>query len=354
MGGCTPRECYKRNVSVRPAVVASPLPIAFADVRAAAERLRGVANRTPVVTSRTVDALVGRGARVFFKCENLQRGGAFKFRGAYNRLAVLGPDERRRGVVAFSSGNHAQGVALAARELDIPATIVMPADAPASKVAAARAYGAELVRYDRHTEDREAVARRLADERGLTMVPPYDHPLIMAGQGTAALELIEEVGPLDLLIAPVGGGGLLAGCATAAKGLAPATRVIGVETEASDDWVRSLRAGRPVRIPPPETIADGMRTQQPGALTFPVVRRLVERVATVSDDEVKGAMRFLLLRMKLLVEPTGAVPVALLLSGRLGDLHNRRIGVILSGGNVDADLLCAVLPAGGPLSPPAF
>ena len=329
-------------------MTAAALPIGFADVERAAERLRGVANRTPVVRSRTVDARVGRGTRVFLKCESFQRGGSFKFRGAYNRLAELTPEERVAGVVAFSSGNHAQGVALAARELGIPATILMPTDAPASKVAATRAYGAEIVRYDRQIEDREVLAGRLADERGLTLVPPYDHPLIMAGQGTAALELLEEVGPLDLLLAPLGGGGLLSGCATAAKGVSPAIRVIGVETELSNDWELSLRAGERVRIPPPPTIADGMRTQQPGALTFPVVRQLVDRVMTVSDDEVIAAMRWLLLRMKLLVEPTGAVPFALLLSGRLGDLAERRIGVVLSGGNVDPDVLCEILREGGP------
>ena len=331
----------------------TPLPIGFADVRQAAERLRGVAHRTPIATSRTVDAEVGPGARVFLKCENLQRGGSFKFRGAYNRLAALTPEERARGVVAFSSGNHAQGVALAARELAVPATILMPTDAPASKVAATRGYGAEIVRYDRQTQDREALGRELAEARGLTLVPPYDHPLIMAGQGTAALELIEDVGPLDLLLTPLGGGGLLSGSATAAKGLAPDIRVIGVETETSNDWVLSLRAGERVRIPPPATIADGMRTQQPGALTFPVVRRLVDDVLTVSDDEVIAAMRVLLLRLKLLVEPTGAVPFALLRSGRLGDasassgqaLAGRRIGVILSGGNVDPDVLREVLGA---------
>ncbi|MBA2448068.1 MAG: pyridoxal-phosphate dependent enzyme [Chloroflexi bacterium] len=319
------------------------LPIGLADVERAAARLRGVANRTPVVTSRSVDRRVGVGTRVFFKCENLQRGGAFKFRGAYNRLAALTPDERARGVVAFSSGNHAQGVALAARELGVPATIVMPTDAPASKVAATRAYGAEIVTYDRLTEDREAIARAVATERGLVLVPPYDHPLIMAGQGTAALELLEEVGPLDLLLAPLGGGGLLSGCATAARGLAPDIRLIGVETELSNDWEQSLRVGERVRISPPPTIADGMRTQQPGELTFPVVQALVEAVLTVSEDEVKEAVRWLLLRMKLLVEPTGAVPVALLLSGRLGDLTDRRVGVILSGGNVDPDVLCEIL-----------
>lgn len=316
------------------------LAIGLVDVRQAARRLEGVANRTPVVTSRTVDALVG--ARVFFKCENLQRGGAFKFRGAYNRLSVLSDQERARGVVAFSSGNHAQGVALAARELGITAVIVMPSDAPRSKVAATEEYGAEIVRYDRLTEDREAIARRLADERRLTLVPPYDHPLIMAGQGTAALELIEDVGALDWLLAPVGGGGLLSGCTIAATGLAPGIRVLGVETETSNDWVQSLKAGHPVRIPPPETIADGMRTQQPGALTFPIIQRLAHGVLTVTDDEVKDAMRVLLLRMKLLVEPTGAVPVALLLSGRVR-FNGGRVGVILSGGNADAELIAEVL-----------
>jgi threonine dehydratase len=316
--------------------------IALDDVRRAADRLRGVANVTPVVTSRTVDSLTG--GQVFFKCENLQRGGAFKFRGAYNRLAMLSVDERARGIVAFSSGNHAQGVALAARELGIRATVVMPTDAPALKLAATAGYGAEIVRYDRLTEDREAIAQRLADERGLTVVPPYDHPLIMAGQGTAALELIEEVESLDWLLVPVGGGGLLSGCVVAATGLLPDIKVVGVETEASNDWVLSLQAGHPVRIAPPDTIADGMRTQQPGALTFPIVQRLAHGAMDVSDQEVKDAMRFLLLRMKLLVEPTGAVPVALLLSGRL-DLRGQRVGVILSGGNADPALVAEILAA---------
>jgi threonine dehydratase len=310
------------------------------DIRAAADRLRGVANHTPVVTSRTVDALVG--GHVYFKCENLQRGGAFKFRGAYNRLVVLTPEEAARGVVAFSSGNHAQGVALAARELGIRATVVMPSDAPALKLAATEGYGAEVVRYDRLTEDREAIARRLADERGATLVPPYDHPLIMAGQGTAALELVEEVPELDWLLAPVGGGGLLSGCAVAATSVRPGIKVVGVETETSNDWVLSLAAGHPVRIEPPDTIADGMRTQQPGAFTFPIVQRLVECVTTVSDQEVKEAMRFMLLRLKLLVEPTGAVPVALLLSGRL-DLRGQRVGLILSGGNADPALVAEIV-----------
>jgi threonine dehydratase len=319
---------------------AAEFAISLADVRTAAERIRGVANRTPVVTSRTLNELVG--AEVFLKCENLQRGGAFKFRGAYNRLVSLSSEERASGVVAFSSGNHAQGVALAARELGIHATVVMPSDAPPLKLAATESYGAEVVRYDRLTEDREAIAARLADERGLTVVPPYDHPLIMAGQGTTALELIEDVQALDWLFMPVGGGGLLSGCTIAATGLLPRIKMVGVETETSDDWVQSLEAGHPVRIPPPETIADGIRTQQPGALTFPIVQALAHSVNKVSDDEVKQAMRFLLLRLKLLVEPTGAVPVALLLSGQL-KLEGHRVGVILSGGNADPALVAQVL-----------
>jgi threo-3-hydroxy-L-aspartate ammonia-lyase len=313
-------------------------------IKAAAEQIRGIAHRTPVVTSRSLDARVG--ARVFLKCENLQRGGSFKFRGAYNRLSALTAAERERGVVAFSSGNHAQGVALAARELGIPATIVMPTDAPVLKLAATRGYGADVVRYDRHTEDREAIATRLAAERGLTVVPPYDHPLIMAGQGTAALELIEEVGQLDWLLAPVGGGGLLSGSATAATALSPGIKVVGVETETSDDWVQSLAAGKPVHIPPPDTIADGIRTQQPGALTFPIVQRLAHSIQTVTDAEVLGAMSYLLLRLKLLVEPTGAVPVALALTDRIDfKFKGARVGVIVSGGNADPGLIAELMRA---------
>lgn len=329
---------------------------AFADVARARDLLAGVIHRTPVLRSRTFDALAG--ARIFLKAEGFQRGGSFKFRGAYTRLAALSPAERQRGVVAFSSGNHAQGVALAARELGVQATIVMPHDAPATKVTATRGYGAEIVRYDRLREDREALARQLAEKRGLTLVPPYDHPLIMAGQGTAALELLEEVPGLDLLLVPLGGGGLLSGCVMAAQGCSPATRVFGVETETADDWVRSLEAGERVRIAPPATIADGIRTEQPGALTFPVVRAHAAGVATVSDDEVKETMRFLLTRLKVLVEPTGAVGAALALSGRLRERLDAcvraggyvslpegelRVGVILSGGNVDTNVLCQVL-----------
>lgn len=318
-----------------------PLAISFADVQAAAIRLKGVAHRTPIVRSKTVDAMTG--AQVFFKCENLQRAGAFKFRGAYNRLAQLSPEERLRGVVTHSSGNHAQGVALSARELGISATIVMNSDAPKSKIAATRGYGAEVVLYDRLTENREAISQRISGERGCIIVPPYDDPAIMAGQGTAALELIEDAGELDIVLAPLGGGGLLSGTATAAKALLPNVRVYGVETEAGDDWAQSLARGEKVRIAAPDTIADGIRTVVPGELTWPVVRKLVEGVRLVSDDEVKAAVRFLLLRMKLLVEPSGAVPAALLFSGRLENVAGKRIGVILSGGNIDPELLCEIL-----------
>ncbi|GAC1319525.1 MAG: threo-3-hydroxy-L-aspartate ammonia-lyase [Chloroflexota bacterium] len=316
--------------------------ISFEDIRAAADRLRGIAHRTPVLTSRSLDQAVG--ATVFLKCENLQRGGAFKFRGAYNRLVCLSPEQRQRGVVAFSSGNHAQGVALAARELGIRATVVMPTDAPALKVAATTEYGAEIVRFDRLRDDREAIARGLADSRGLTLVPPYDDPLIMAGQGTAALELLEDVGQLDWLVMPVGGGGLLSGSVVAATTIQPNIKVVGVETVTSNDWVLSLAAGHPVHIDPPDTIADGIRTQQPGALTFPIVQHLGHSVRTVTDDAVRAAVKWLLLRMKILVEPTGAVPAALVLS-RPEDMRNQRVGIILSGGNADPDVLAEILRA---------
>ena len=312
------------------------LAISFEDILAAGERLRGIANSTPVITSRTLDAQTGR--RVFLKCENLQRGGAFKFRGAYNAIGRLGPDQKKRGVVAFSSGNHAQGVALAAKLLEVPAVICMPADAPAVKLAATRGYGAEVVTYDRATADREGLARGLAAERGMTVIPPYDHPDIMAGQGTAALELVREVPDLDALVTPIGGGGLISGCAVAAKGLRPAIRVFGVETEGADDVKQSLDRGERVFIPPPSTIADGIRTQSPGQLTFPVIQRFVEDVLIVSDADVLNAVRFLLLRLKLVVEPTGAVPLAAVLRGLIPE-DCRRIGVVLSGGNLDPVLL---------------
>ncbi|MER5452047.1 threo-3-hydroxy-L-aspartate ammonia-lyase [Streptomyces sp. NPDC002766] len=309
-------------------------PVTLDDVRDAAARLKGVAHRTPVLRSRTLDSLVG--AEVFLKCENFQRVGAFKFRGAYNAASRLTPDQLARGIAAYSSGNHAQAVALAARELGSSAVIVMPEDAPGSKREATEGYGAEIVTYDRYTEDREAVARAVADERGLALIPPYEHPHVMAGQGTAALELLEEVGELDALIVPVGGGGLIAGSATAAKALHPGTRVLGVEPEAGDDTKRSLEEGRRVSVPVPRTIADGQALTTPGELTFSVNRRLVDAVALVSDDEIRAAMRFAFERLKIVVEPSGATPLAALLAGRAGSLP-RRVGVIVSGGNVDAD-----------------
>jgi len=299
---------------------------------AARQRLESVAHRTPVATSQTLDARVG--ARVFLKCENLQRMGAFKFRGAYNTIAQLPADVRRRGVVAFSSGNHAQAVALVARLFGIPATIVMPSFAPAIKLEATRGYGAEVVFYDRAGEAREAMAHRLVRERGLTLIPPFDHPDIVAGQGTAALELMEESGPLDALLVPVGGGGLISGSALAAQVLSPGCAVIGVEPETGDDGGRSFRSGRLERVEHPDTIADGARTPSLGPLTFALIRRSVSDMTTASDAELVRAMRFVWERMKLIVEPTGVLGLAPLLSGRLR-LPGRRVGVILSGGNVD-------------------
>ncbi|MGW5968796.1 threonine/serine dehydratase [Streptomyces sp. NPDC055186] len=307
--------------------------ITLDDVRAAAERLEGVAHRTPVLRSRTLDALVG--AEVHLKCENLQRVGAFKFRGAYHAASRLTPEQLSRGIAAYSSGNHAQAVALAARELGTTAVIVMPEDAPPSKRAATEAYGARIVTYDRYTGDRVAVAEALAAERGLALVPPYDHPHVIAGQGTAALELLEEAGELDVLLAPVGGGGLIAGSATAVKGLYPRTRVIGVEPEAGDDTKRSLEAGHRVSIPVPRTIADGQAPHTPGELTFSVNRRLLDGIVLVGDDEIRDAMRFAFERLKIVLEPSGATPLAALLTGRTGPLPHR-VGLILSGGNVDA------------------
>jgi len=313
--------------------------LTLADVRAAAERLRGVAHRTPVVTSRTLDARTG--AAVFLKCENLQRMGAFKFRGAYNRLAQLSSAERARGVVAFSSGNHAQGVALAARLLGVPATIVMPAAATAAKLAATRDYGAEVVLYESGTE-RDELAARIARERGATLVPPFDDEAIIAGQGTVALELLEDAGELDTLLVPTGGGGLTAGCALAATALQPRIAVYGVEPEAGDDFARSFVAGERIEIPLPDTIADGQRTQAPGRLTFPIVKRLCAGILTVSDDELRAAMRFAFERLKLIVEPSGSSALAALLSGRI-DATRKRVGVVLSGGNVDAAAYAAIL-----------
>jgi len=308
------------------------LAISYADVAAAAERLAGHAHRTPTLTSRTVDERTG--AKVFFKCENLQRIGAFKFRGAFNALSQLAPAERERGVLSFSSGNHAQAVALSGKMLGIRVTIVMPSDAPAVKIEATRGYGAEVVLNDKRKETREDVAERIVRERGLTMIPPFDDPRIMAGQGTAAKELIEDAGKLDYLFVPVSGGGLISGCAVAAAHLSPGCKVIGVEPEAGDDATRSFRTKTLQTCYNPETIADGARTHQLGNLTFPLILRYVSDMATVSDAEIVRAMLYLWERMKIIVEPTGALGAAGLFERGL-PVAGKKVGVILSGGNVD-------------------
>jgi threo-3-hydroxy-L-aspartate ammonia-lyase len=305
--------------------------LSLTDVQAAAERLKGVAHRTPVLTSRTLDERVG--AQVFLKAENFQRIGAFKFRGAYNAISRLTPEQLAAGVAAYSSGNHAQAVALAARLAGTSAVILMPEDAPPTKLAATRGYGAEVVTYDRYTQDRTALAQELATERGRTLIPPYDHHDVMAGQGTVALELIEEVGHLGALLVPVGGGGLMAGCATAATMMSPGIRMIGVEPAAGDDHARSLAAGERVEIAIPRTIADGQAISTPGALTFAVNQRLVESFELVSDAEILDAMAFAFERLKIVLEPSGASALAALLAGRIHGLPER-VGVVLSGGNV--------------------
>ncbi|HEX2017416.1 MAG TPA: threo-3-hydroxy-L-aspartate ammonia-lyase [Aurantimonas sp.] len=307
------------------------LPV-FADVVAARRRLDGIAHRTPVLTSRFADERAG--GQLFFKCENLQRAGAFKFRGAYNAIAALPMDARRRGVMAYSSGNHAQAIALASRLLDVSATILMPLDSPAMKMAATSGYGAEVVTYDRYAEDRETLARELAAERGLTLIPPYDHFEVIAGQGTAAAELIDETGPLDMLLVCLGGGGLLSGSALAAAALSPGCQVIGVEPEAGDDGRQSLAKGEIVTIPVPHSIADGALTTHLGHLTFPIIQRLASGIVAVSDDALVEAMRFFAERMKLVVEPTGCLAAAAAFSGAVS-CKGRRVGVIVSGGNVD-------------------
>jgi threonine dehydratase len=321
----------------------SKLAITHDDIAAARERIRGVAHVTPMLRSRQADERSG--AELFFKCENLQRMGAFKFRGAYNALAQFDAAQRKAGVIAFSSGNHAQAIALAARLLGMPSVIVMPQDAPAAKLAATGGYqqgqrGSEVVLYDRYSEDREAIGKRLAAERGMTLIPPFDHPHVMAGQGTAAAELIEQVRSvsrghgLDALLVCVGGGGLIAGCAVAAQHLNPGIEVHGVEPEAGNDTQQSLAAGRIVSIATPQTIADGAQTQASGRLTFPVIQALVKAVHTVSDEQLVRTMRFFAERMKIVVEPTGCLAAAAALEGVL-DLRGKRAGVILSGGNVD-------------------
>jgi threonine dehydratase len=313
------------------------LAISHADIEAAAQRLAGVAHRTPVLTSTTANERTG--ATVFFKCENFQRMGAFKFRGAYNALAQFTPEQRRGGVIAFSSGNHAQAIALSARLLGMPSVIVMPQDSPAAKLAATRAYqegqrDSEVVLYDRYTQDREAIGRELAQQRGMTLIPPYDHPHVMAGQGTAAAELLQDTGPLDLLLVCVGGGGLISGCAVAAHQLSPGIQVIGVEPEAGNDTQQSLAQGRIVHIDTPKTIADGAQTQHSGTLTFPVIQHLVKGIVTVTDEQLVRSMQFFAQRMKMVVEPTGCLGAAALLEGVV-QARGQRVGVIVSGGNVD-------------------
>ena len=316
-----------------------PLPT-YADVEAAAARIDGIAHRTPVQTSRTLNELVG--AQVFIKCENFQRMGAFKFRGAFNALSKFSAEQRKAGVVAFSSGNHAQGIALAAKILGMPATIIMPHDAPVAKVAATKGYGANVVVYDRYTEDREAIGKRLAQEQGLTLIPPYDHPDVLAGQGTAAKELFEEVGALDYLFVPLGGGGLLSGTALSTRALAPQCVLYGVEPEAGNDGQQSLRSGTIVHIDTPKTIADGAQTQHLGHYTFAIIKRDVDDILTASDAELVNAMKFFASRMKMIVEPTGCLGLAGVLNAK-DVLAGKRVGVIVSGGNIDLERFCSLV-----------
>jgi threo-3-hydroxy-L-aspartate ammonia-lyase len=324
-------------------MISSPtLSVTLDDIRAARERVRPHVHRTPVLTSRLVDERIG--ARVFFKCEIFQKVGAFKARGAFSRLTLLSPEERSRGVVAFSSGNHAQAVALAARELGVRATIVMPTDAPALKITATRGYGAHVVLYDRlGGESREDAARRIVEEEGATLVPPFDDDAVIAGQGTLALELLEDVPDLEVIVTPCGGGGLLSGTAVAAKGLNPGIRLWGVEPEAGDDMKRSVEKGEPVSIPLPATIADALQTTRPAERTVAIVRALTEGILTVSDLELRRAMAFLASRLKIVVEPGGAAAFAALLHGKVPGAAGRKIGVVLSGGNVDPESLGAFL-----------
>ncbi len=313
----------------------------FADIQSAAERLYRIAHRTPIATSRTLNDLIG--ADVYCKCENLQRAGAFKFRGAYNAVSQLSDEQKKRGVVSFSSGNHAQALALVSKLLHTPTVIVMPNDAPAVKLAATRGYGAEVVLYDRVEQKREVIARQLGEERGLTLIPPFEHPHIIAGQGTAALELLTDVPDLDVLIVPIGGGGLISGCSIAAHALKPDIYIFGVEPDTANDTFLSLQKGKIVATPQSHSIMDGLLPTAPGELTFSIMRQHLESVALVTDDEAMEAVRFLLLRLKLLVEPSGAAPVAALMAGRISNVRGKKIGVVLSGGNIDAGKLAGML-----------
>jgi len=315
--------------------------ITFSDVQSAAQRLAGHAHRTPIATSHTLNDLIG--AEVICKCENLQRAGAFKFRGAYNAVSQLGAVQKQRGVVSFSSGNHAQALARAGKLFHTPAVIVMPDDAPAVKLAATRGYGAEVVLYDRVEQKREVIARQLGEERGLTLIPPFEHEHIIAGQGTAALELLTDVPDLDVLIVPIGGGGLISGCSIAAHALKPKMRVFGVEPDTANDTFLSLQQGEIVATPQSHSIMDGLLPTAPGELTFSIMRQHLAGVALVTDEEAREAVRFLLMRMKLLVEPSGAAPIAALLAGKIPHAPGRKIGVVLSGGNIDAGKLARIL-----------
>ncbi|VVD90820.1 threo-3-hydroxy-L-aspartate ammonia-lyase [Pandoraea fibrosis] len=315
-------------------MTAPPLAITYGDVVAAHDRIREAAHRTPVLTSRTADAMTG--ASLFFKAENFQRMGAFKFRGAFNAISQFTAEQKRGGVLAFSSGNHAQAIALSARELGVPAVILMPQDAPQMKIDATRGYGAEVILFDRYKEDREALAKQLSQARGMTLIPPYDHPHVMAGQGTATKELIEDAGELDTLVVCLGGGGLLSGSAIAARALNPNIEIFGVEPEAGNDGQQSFRSGEIVHIETPRTIADGAQTQHLGEYTFPVIRSLVDDILTVTDDELVQTMKFLASRMKIVVEPTGCLAAAAVLQGKV-EVRGKRVGILLSGGNVDME-----------------
>lgn len=311
------------------------------DIQAAAERLKGHAHRTPIATSHQLNEVVG--SQVFCKCENLQRVGAFKFRGALNMISQFSEAQRKRGVIAFSSGNHAQAVALVGKRLKTPAVIVMPHDSPAVKLAATRGYGAEVVLYDRLKDNREIIAKKLSEERGLTLVPPFDHPHIIAGQGTAALELLADIPDLDLLVAPVGGGGLISGCSIAGHAIRPGLRIVGVEPESANDTDLSLKKGEAVSTPLSQSIADGLLTPAPGKLTFPIMQQHLESVVLVGDAEIAEAVRFILIRMKLLVEPSGAAAVAALMAGKVPNVRGKKVAVVLSGGNIDPTLLAKIL-----------
>ena len=319
--------------------------VSFGDIQSAAERLYRIAHRTPIATSRTLNALIG--AEVYCKCENLQRAGAFKFRGATNAVSQLSDEQKKRGVVSFSSGNHAQALALVGKLFHVPTVIVMPDDAPAVKLAATRGYGAEVVLYDRVEQKREVIARQLGEERGLTLIPPFEHEHIIAGQGTAALELLTDVPDLDVLITPVGGGGLISGCSIAAHALKPDIRIFGVEPDTANDTFLSLQKGAIVSTPQSHSIMDGLLPTAPGELTFSIMREHLESVALVTDDEAAEAVRFLLLRMKLLVEPSGAAPIAALMTNKIPDVKGKKIGVVLSGGNIDAGKLAGMLRSNG-------